>query len=521
MWIGGALGGSTVDVAVPINVESGQAEINIDGSTWQKLSNGVTLQVGEEVKSAQQSAIQLNLQDNSLVRLDESSQLVLTKAEQKDDTYNFAMRLATGQIYVKSSDASATRTISSDQYVATIPNNAELVLRPREVKVLSASSDVALTINNQDFTLGEGQQLLIPEGVTDITSISSFRSPLDPSITASDFVIASRRGSLVVPGETGQVEVIQAGTLTLTAPNDEADIESETVVVQGSAQEAVDDVRINGYRAKLDPLTRLFREELKIESSPFLITIEALNENGVIIGREKRTVYHQFEEVVSSTGTDTETEPSIPVGAVTTPVITDPSAEGIFATEDDTLFIRGTTSSNTAAIEVNKYRLQLYKAGSTKWAYLADAELGTLKPGENTYTIVAYNAANQASEPVTITINYGGTTTQSSTSSAAPAPAANQTPSNPGSMQVVIPGATSPHTTDQTTLELRGSSASNTARVTVNGTDVTVNGTSWTYGLNTNTGNLKRGSNSYKIQSYDADGNLIDTLNYEVVLDLR
>ncbi len=524
MWIGGSLGGSTVDVSVPVNVEKGQVEINVDGSTWQKLSNGVTLRTGEEIKTSQQTLASLGLQDQTVLRLDENTQLVLTKAEQKDDLYRFGLRLASGTMYVKTNDDSnAERIVSSDKYIATIPNSAELVLSPSSVKVLSSTSDISLEINNQDFTLGEGQQLVIPEGETNITSISSFRSALDPAELSSEFIVNSQRGALALPSTENETEVLQAGTLTLTAPRDEAEIENSVVVVQGSAQEAVDAVRINGYRATLDPLTRLFREELKIESSPFAITIEALNENGVIIGREKRTVYHQFEEEVSSnSNVEDNDEPTIAVGTVTSPVITEPSTDANYTTNEPSFFIRGTTSSNTAAIEVNKYRLQLYEAGSTKWTYLADAELGTLKPGENVYTVVAYNAADEASEEETITINYeGAAATESQSSSSTTSITPNQTPSNPGSLQVVIPSASSPHTTDLKQLELRGSSAANTAEVRVNGTTVPLSGASWSYALDTLTGNFKRNSNVFNIASYDADGNLIDELTYEVILDLR
>ncbi len=68
--------------------------------------------------------------------------------------------------------------------------------------------------------------------------------------------------------------------------------------------------------------------------------------------------------------------------------------------------IEGTTSSKTATLWVNDYKLQLYKPGRTVWNYIADVSLNNLKKGKNEYVIVARNAAGEILDRMTYTVEY-------------------------------------------------------------------------------------------------------------------
>lgn len=68
--------------------------------------------------------------------------------------------------------------------------------------------------------------------------------------------------------------------------------------------------------------------------------------------------------------------------------------------------IRGTTPKNSHKIVVNNYTLTKYYPGQTEWSYIAAKSLGTLKEGNNSYTVVAFDAAGNAIDSETFKIDY-------------------------------------------------------------------------------------------------------------------
>lgn len=70
--------------------------------------------------------------------------------------------------------------------------------------------------------------------------------------------------------------------------------------------------------------------------------------------------------------------------------------------------IEGTTPKNTDKIIVNGYSLSKYKSGETEWSYIAAVSLGTLKKGENNFTVKAVNERGNTLDSESFTILYGG-----------------------------------------------------------------------------------------------------------------
>lgn len=70
--------------------------------------------------------------------------------------------------------------------------------------------------------------------------------------------------------------------------------------------------------------------------------------------------------------------------------------------------IQGTTPKNTDKIVVDDYTLTKYKPGDTEWSYVAAVSLGTLKKGENNYTIRALDAEGSEIASESFTIVYDG-----------------------------------------------------------------------------------------------------------------
>ncbi|MBN2096638.1 hypothetical protein JW752_04580 [Candidatus Peregrinibacteria bacterium] len=83
-------------------------------------------------------------------------------------------------------------------------------------------------------------------------------------------------------------------------------------------------------------------------------------------------------------------------------------SKSVLETDKGYHFIEGTTPATTEKIVVNGYTLNKYKPGSTKWSYIAAVALGTLKQGENNYTVRAFDAESNELGSETFSIMYSG-----------------------------------------------------------------------------------------------------------------
>ena len=68
--------------------------------------------------------------------------------------------------------------------------------------------------------------------------------------------------------------------------------------------------------------------------------------------------------------------------------------------------IEGTTPATTTKIMVNGFPLSKYKAGDTKWSYIAAVSLGNLKKGDNPFTVQALDKDGNALGSKNFTITY-------------------------------------------------------------------------------------------------------------------
>jgi len=68
--------------------------------------------------------------------------------------------------------------------------------------------------------------------------------------------------------------------------------------------------------------------------------------------------------------------------------VTTPTKGEPYTTSQFEFSIYGTTSPNTHTVWVNGFRLQLYQQGNDTWKYIASVPMGTMKRGENIYSII-------------------------------------------------------------------------------------------------------------------------------------
>ncbi len=102
-------------------------------------------------------------------------------------------------------------------------------------------------------------------------------------------------------------------------------------------------------------------------------------------------------------------ETTLPQNAPTMPgtiAVTGPAAGTSYTATGSEILIEGTVPAQTSSVWVNGYKLQLYKAGVTRWNYIAKTDYGTLKKGTNVYKINARDANNQILDSFTYTVTY-------------------------------------------------------------------------------------------------------------------
>lgn len=143
---------------------------------------------------------------------------------------------------------------------------------------------------------------------------------------------------------------------------------------------AEEDMGPNGTKAIITPLDEK-------EPSPEVIEIKNANEN-------------EEEEGDSEEGSD-------PTVNLTAFEITSFDEEEV-ATSKSYHVISGTAPENTAKILVNDFALSKYKAGDTKWSYIAATSLGTLKKGNNIFTFRALDEDGEEIGRRSLTISYEG-----------------------------------------------------------------------------------------------------------------
>lgn len=523
MWVSSA--GTDQRAPAQVQVErGGTANVMIDGGEVQAVQDGLPLYPGDTLSTGGNGHVRLSFFDGTLMRLDEDTELKIVSSEQASDGESFLeVSLTRGQIWLLAPAASGSlvRTVTTAAFTFSFAERTEAVVSLRSASVYDGAglgAEVRLK-SGATVLVGEGQTLVLPD---DDASIGSdpyqYRSPLAAGDPVAAFLMASRQAANVAApagsASSGVVSsaVIGSATLALATPTEGASIESGTVTVSGTVGEGVVRVRVNGYQAALNLETKAFSQELAVENGELVISVEALDEKGLVLAQLQRTV--------------TATVSTLP-----SPTITAPARDGqIYRTQATEITLRGGVPSGTQAVEVNGYRLQLYKPGSTTWSYLARTDLGNLVAGRNEFRVVAYNAASKASPAavLVILVEAGqegvvstGAVLTSSSSSVQETELPQNDPIRAGSLQVIAPTPGTQHVMTGTGSEIliEGTTITETDSVWVNGYKLQLykpGKTTWNYIARESMGNLKRGENAYRIVTRNADGYILDILQYNV-----
>jgi len=205
------------------------------------------------------------------------------------------------------------------------------------------------------------------------------------------------------------------------------------------------------------------------------------------------------------------------------PGITSPGSDGeTIILENVKQNVVGTVASNTAAVEVNGYRLQLYEAGSTEYLYIANAELGNMKVGDNTYSIVAIDEDGNESDPATIILKLPQSVAdEAGLDDEDDEEDPDDTPTT-GDVAFTGPNSGKSFSTEESSFKLTGTVPSSTERVVVNSYQLQAyqpGSTTFSYNASDDLNTLKLDAvNTYTVEAYNENNALIGTSTLKITV---
>ena len=179
--------------------------------------------------------------------------------------------------------------------------------------------------------------------------------------------------------------------------------------------------------------------------------------------------------------------------------------------------IEGTAPIEAFQIEVNGYVLTRFNPGDKKWTYFGAKKFGTLREGENIYSVVAISREGKKSLPVEVKIFYEGVSGEERVQEAT----INLKTVNDFSAPVVIRpeifvsgGSDIIFQTAASVVTIVGTVDPKTNSVKINGFKLkkfNPGDNEFSYIANATYGNMKEGENIYKILAFGPDGKTSET----------
>jgi hypothetical protein len=520
-WILGLLGfGSSVveSPATLFSEDRGIVSVSLQGDESVPAENGMSIFTGDAISTGSASHASLTFSDGTWARLDEKSEVDVIHSAKGEELSEVKLKLTQGTMWaLVPSDAhvDSIHSIEAPNFSVDLPARAEVVINGKSLIVFSADG-AGVTVHmkgKNDFTIGEGQQWIMPDNGQIADNIYVHRSAIKPETLQLPFVQQSR--SIAQVRTDGGQAAETNDDVTIVSPGENTLLKPGTVKVQGTVSKSVAKVLLNGYSTPVNTVAGTFSQEISVPAGQkqFNLQVKALNAEGETVDIITRSYAVEAQ-----------------ITTISSPSITSPAKTGeTYRTNAAELVIRGTSPKDAAAMMVNDYRLQLFSPEKGTWSYLAGINLGNLKPGTNVFDVYAIDASGQKSSPARLTIVWGeaetGTVTtgnvSSGASSAAPNPASLPTnaPLAAGSLTVTGPTAGTSHTETGTGFLLEGKTSKDTASIWVNDYMLQLyrpGVTFWNYIASAEFGNLKRGKNVYTITARNAKWEILDTLEYTV-----
>jgi len=448
-------------ISADLNIEQGRAEFLLPEKTdWSPAFSENTFYSGDSIKTARNSRVALRFLDNNQLFLDEDTELKIVELSQKSSgRTNAIFEIKKGQVWAQINDT-----------IFSTDDKSELVLQTSRSQTYVQGTTFNISTNETQDTIALVKGLVSVSALNGDTTSERVDVGVGQSINITDETFA-----LIAQGET-PIKAIEA-------PLQESDWYLDNLERQFPAEAEL-------IRARIAP---------PVVPS----TLPSLDET-------------------TDSFTDLQEDSSIEAPTITTP------AEGArINAAEDLVPIKGSAPLEAYQIQVNDYVLQRFEPGDRVWTYIASTEYGTLKPGDNTFNVIAITRDGKRSPIATLNVFYEGT------ASIIPAPAApivtppstDEAPieavstTNIGAPIVTRPAlfAADPdavYETSASVVTFAGTVDPGVQKVEVNGFQLRKfepGDREFSYIANANYGNMREGENIYTIRAFTSNTNFTES----------
>ncbi len=440
-----------------LTIQKGKVEVLLpEAENWTPTLTEQKFFEAEKIRTGKNTKASLEIMGANTVYLDENTQLNLLKLEQKGSgRKTIHLELIEGQIWTKVSsddfnnDDKSAFSVDSKYLTINVKGTAFNLQSSQiqdSIRLLKGSVDVVIKAgeeNSKSISLGVGQKLIgsgdsfekvqnnqdilerledeFMESEWNLGNFEKFYPQDAAQIRRKIEVEAERQAAIKRREEKTEAEAeeletnssIPAPTITKPGNGEVISASTDSLLVEGTAPDQAYQIVVNGYTlTKFEAGAKKWqyfasKKYGTIVPGENTYTVYAVNRAGEKSQSASIKITYEGTAVAPEATpepTPTETAPtSIGSPDFTAPVVTRPaifqiSPNETYQTSASVVTFSGTVDPKTNGIEVNGFRLKKFQPGDTKFAYIANANYGNMKEGENVYTIKALGPDGKTSQ---------------------------------------------------------------------------------------------------------------------------
>lgn len=455
-------GEATQNQSAKLTIYNGRVEAQLANTeVWAASFTDQTFFEGESLKTGPNSRAALDFFETTSVILDGNSELQILELEQRSSgKKQVLLDLKSGQAWLKVSpdtfglDTGSTFKIQGSRSqiqvngttfnvrVSGVQDTIHLVKGEVLVDIFEPESD-----NTNQLDLQVGQKLVVTNATyQQIENNRDVKEILGSDFTESDWHLQNleiffpqeaaeirrkieREATINKPEPTpdaaGTTVNLPQGDLAAPeilspAPAQRLSADEDAVKVEGTAPLEAFQISVNGYTlSKFNPGDRKWtyfaaKKFGTLKPGENIYEVIAISRDGKRSAPASVTVFYEAEPEPETASEDPRSDNgeviqgnSVDFTApkVTSPAIFQVSQTEFYQTSASVVTFSGTVDPKTNAVEVNGFRLKKFKPGDTKFSYIANANYGNMKEGENSYVITAFGPDGKQSS-TTIRIVY-------------------------------------------------------------------------------------------------------------------
>ena len=272
----------------------------------------------------------------------------------------------------------------------------KLVITPQtKTKIFDGEDILTITDNNfieSDWHLNNLEQFA-PEEAAQIRRKIEISTPAQPADTETTT-------------ETASESNIESPKILSPENNKTYPASVDSVKIEGTAPLEAFQISVNGYTlTKFQPGDRKWtyfasKKFGTLVNGKNTYQVTAVDREGNKSAPAEVIVFYEGGQVASGTNTEAELPPPV----ITKPERADPTQP--YQTSSEVVTIVGTVPAGTEWVTVNDFRLRKFTPGMTEFSYIANANYGNMRKGENIFRVTAFADGGKKSSSTFIVVYY-------------------------------------------------------------------------------------------------------------------